>query len=165
MVETDKLRPGAGETSMPRGRDVAWSNARPLRQKQKPRPHARERSEAENLRPLNIHQQPIPRSPTSGKAASKPSCVEDQRMKRPGEKNHREAAEADQSPGEGERQHGQKKKGQDPLLRWLEGYTQRPRQKRRQQNVEPTPLQSRPADQRMTQRHPEDGPEKTRDQR
>ena len=38
--------------------------------------------------------------------------------KRPGEKNHREAAEADQSPGEGERQQGQKEKGQDPLLRW-----------------------------------------------
>ena len=55
----------------------------------------------------------------------------------------------------------QKKKGQDPhLLRWLEGHTQSPYQKRRQQNVEPTPLQSRPADQRMTQRHPEDGPEK-----
>ena len=103
---------------------------------------------------LNIHQQPIPRSPTSGRAASKPPCVEDQPMKRPGEKNHREAAEADQSPGEGERQQGQKKKGQDPLLRWWEGYTQRPRQKRRQQNVEPTLLQSRLADQRMTQRHP-----------
>ena len=86
--------------------------------------------------------------------------MEDQRMKRPGDKNQREAAEADQSPGEGERQQGQKKKGQDPLLRWLEGYTQSPSQKRRQQNVEPTLLQSRPADQRMTQRHPEDGPEK-----
>ena len=109
---------------------------------------------------LNIHQQPIPRSPTSGRAASKPPCVEDQRMKRPGDKNHHEAAEADQSPGEGERQQGQKKKGQDPLLHWLEGYTQSPRQKRRQQNVEPTLLQSRLADQRMTQRHPEDGPEK-----
>ena len=110
---------------------------------------------------LNIHQQPIPRSPTSGRAASKPPCVEDQRMKPPGKKNHREAAEADQSPGEGERQQGQKKKGQDPLLRWGEGYTPSPRQKRRQQNMEPTLLQSRLADQRMTQRHPEDGPEKT----
>ena len=38
--------------------------------------------------------------------------------KRPGEKNHREAAEADQSPGEGERQ-----QGQDPLLRRREGHT------------------------------------------
>ena len=91
---------------------------------------------------LNIHQQTIPRSPTSGRAASKPPCVEDQSMKRPGEKNHREAAEADQSPGEGERQQGQKKKGQDPLLRWLEGHTLSPRQKRRQQNVEPTPFRA-----------------------
>ena len=64
-------------------------------------------------------------------------------------------------PGEGDRQQGQKKKkGQDPLLRWLEGYPQSPRQKRRQLNVEPSPLQSRPADQRMTKTHPEDGPEK-----
>ena len=44
---------------------------------------------------LIVHQQPIPRSPTSGSAASEPPCVEDQRMKRPGKKNHREAAEAD----------------------------------------------------------------------
>ena len=50
--------------------------------------------------------------------------MEDQRMKRSGEKNHREAAEADQSPGEGERQRDQKKEGQDPLLRWLEGHTE-----------------------------------------
>ena len=46
--------------------------------------------------------------------------------KSPGEKNHREATEADQSPGEGERQQGQKEKGQDPLLRWLEGHIQKP---------------------------------------
>ena len=83
--------------------------------------------------------------------------MEDQRRNRPGEKNHREAADP---PGEGERQQGQKKKGQDPLLRWLEGYTHSPRQKRRQLKVEPSPLQSRPANQRMTKRHPEDGPEK-----
>ena len=70
-----------------------------------------------------------------------------------------QAAEADPTPREGERQQGQKKKGQDPLLRWLEVHTQSPRQKRRQQNVEPTPLQSRPADQRMTQGHPEAWPE------
>ena len=64
-------------------------------------------------------------------------------------------------PGEGERQQGQKKKkGQDPLRRRLEGHTQSPRQKRRQRNVEPSPLQSLPADQRMTKTHPEDGPEK-----
>ena len=43
-----------------------------------------------------------------------------------------QAAEADPTPEEGERQQGQKKKGQDPLLRWLEGHTQRPRQKRGQ---------------------------------
>ena len=58
-------------------------------------------------------------------------------------------------PGEGKRQ-----QGQDPLLRWLEGYPQSPRQKRRQLNVEPFPPQSRPAEQRMTKTHPEDGPEK-----
>ena len=55
---------------------------------------------------------------------------------------------------------GPEEEGQNPLLRWLEGYTPSPRQKRRQQNVEHTPLQSRPADQRMTQRHPEDGRKK-----
>ena len=61
--------------------------------------------------------------------------------------------------GEGEKQQGQKKKkGQDPLLRWLEGYRQSPRQKQRQLNVEPSPLQSRLADQRMTKT--EDRPEK-----
>ena len=46
---------------------------------------------------LIISQQPLPRSPTSGSAVSEPSCVEDQRMKCPGEKNHSEAAEADWS--------------------------------------------------------------------
>ena len=70
-----------------------------------------------------------------------------------------QVAEADPTPGEGERQQGQKKKGQDPLLHWLEVHTQSPCQKRRQENVEPTPLQSRPADQRMTQGHPEAWPE------
>ena len=40
-----------------------------------------------------------------------------------------QADEADPTLEEGERQQGQKKKGQDPLLRWLEGHTQSPRQK------------------------------------
>ena len=50
-------------------------------------------------------------------------------------------------PGEDERQQGQKKKkDQNPHRRWPEGYTQSPRQKRRQRNVEPSSPQSRPKD-------------------
>ena len=49
-------------------------------------------------------------------------------------------------PGEGKRQQGQKKKkGQDPLLRWREGYKQSPHQKLRPKDDDT---------------HPEDGPEK-----
>ena len=72
-------------------------------------------------------------------------------MKRPGEKNHRKAAEAEQSARGGREATGPEEE---------EGPRPTPRQKRRQLNVEPSPLQSRPADQRMTKTHPEDGPEK-----
>ena len=69
--------------------------------------------------------------------------------KRPGEKNHREAVETDQSPGEGERQ-----QGQGPLLRWREGHTQIPRQKRRQQcgTHSATEQTGRPKDDTQTSR-------------
>ena len=108
---------------------------------------------------LNIHRQPIPRSPTSGRAASKPPCVEDQRMKTPRWKGSPRSRRSRPIPRGGREATGPEE-GQNPLLRWLEGYTPSPRQKRRQQNVEPTLLQSRPADQRVTQRHPEDGRKK-----
>ena len=147
---------------MPRGRDVARSNARTATPKTEV-PTSRQREEwgRESESPWTYTSSPYRevRLPEE-LLASPPHAWKTNTWKRPGEKDHREAAEADQFPGVGERQQGQKKKGQDPLLRWLEGHTQSPRQKWRQQNVEPTPLQSRPADQRMTQRHPEDGPEK-----
>ena len=58
--------------------------------------------------------------------------------------------------GKGERQQGQKeKKGQDPLLRWREGYTQGPHQKWRQLNVELPPtseLTGRPQDDKNSPR-------------
>ena len=64
-------------------------------------------------------------------------------MKRPGEKNHREAAKADQSA-----RGGREATGPRPTPSLARGiHTE-------------SSLQSRPADQRMTQRHPEDGPEK-----
>ena len=65
-----------------------------------------------------------------------------------------QAAEADPTPGEGERQ-----QGQDPLLRWLEVHRQESKPEAKTIERGPTPLQSRPADHRLTQGHPEAWPE------
>ena len=145
---------------MPRGRDVARSNARTAM----PETRSHDLTPGRGVRQriwgtLNINQQPIPRSPTSGRATSKPPCVEDQRMKTLRWKKSPQGCRSRPIPRGGREATGPEE-GQNPLLRWLEGHTPSPRQKRRQQNVEPTPLQSRPAGQRMTQRHPEDGRKK-----
>ena len=87
---------------------------------------------------LTIRQQPFPRSPTSGSAASEPPC---------------------NPPGEGERRQGQEK-GQDPLLCWREGYKQSPHQKRRHLNVGPSPTSEHTGRPKDDETHPEDGPEK-----
>ena len=146
---------------MVRGRDVARSNARTAMPENRNHDHTLGREVRHRIwGTLKWHQPLKPGSQTSRRAASKPPM-----RGRPTHGNAQvksstcQATEADATPGEGERQQGQKKKGQDPLPRWLEVHTHSPCQKRRQKNVEPTPLQSRPADQRMTQGHPEAWPE------
>ena len=75
--------------------------------------------------------------------------------------NTRQAAEADPTPDGGERQQGEKKKGQAPLPRRLEYHKHRTRQKRGQENVAPTSLQSRTDYQRKVQSHPEAKPDRS----
>ena len=80
--------------------------------------------------------------------------------KRPGEKNHCEAAEADQSPGEGERQQGQKKRRAKTHSYVGERDTHKVHARSEDDKMW-NPLRHRePVDQRVTQRHPEDGLEK-----
>ena len=134
----------------------------PLCQKQKARPHSRKRGEAENLRHpehtlaalteksnfRNCRQRAIMRGiPAHENALVKRITVRPPKPTDP--------------PGEGERQQGQnKKKGQDPLLRWREGDTESSPEVKTTECGAPPQLQSRPAGPRMTQTHPEEGPEK-----
>ena len=160
-AETDKPWPGAGEASMQFERDVAWSNTRtatPKTEASTSRPGEGWGRESEA--PWSYTSSPyrevrLPEVPLASQHAWKTRAGN-----APVKRITVRPPKQTDPPGEGERQQGQKKKGQDPLLWWLEGYTQSPRQKRRQLNVEPSPLHSRLADQRMTNRHPEDGPEK-----
>ena len=69
---------------MPRGRDVAWSKARTAMPKtEATTSHQGEEWGRESEAPWTYTSSPYQRSLTSGRAASKPSCVEDQHMKTP----------------------------------------------------------------------------------
>ena len=84
-------------------------------------------------------------------------------MKRPGEMNHREAAEADQSTRGGREATGPEDEGQRPTPTLARGIHTKssPEAKTTECGTPPPPpLQSRPANLRMTQRHPEDGRKK-----
>ena len=137
----------------------------PLCQKQKTRPNTRERGEAGNLRRPAYTLASLPRSPTSGSAASEPPCAEYHLMKRPGEKNHRAAAEADRPARGGREATGpEEEEGPRPTPSLARGmHTQSsPEMKTTESGTPPPPpppLQSRPDEPRMTNTHPEDGPE------
>ena len=82
-------------------------------------------------------------------------------MKRPGEKNPREAAEADRSARGGREATGpEEEEGPKPTPSLARGvHTESSPEAKTTEMWNPPQLQLRPADPRMTKTHPEDGPE------
>ena len=137
------------ETSMPRGRDVAWSNARTATPKtEATTSRLGEEWGRESEVPWTYTSSPYREVQLLEEPLASPHAWKISAWKRLGEKGSPRGCRSRPIPRGGREATGPEEEGQNPLLRWLEGY--------RMWNPPPPPLQSRPADQRMTQRHPED---------
>ena len=124
------IAPSVRETPCVRERTSPEATPVPPCQPQKPRPFSREKRGGEpeapcretscSNRKVNFQES----SPQANQVRKTPQGIAQVND------NTRQAAEADPTPDGGERQQGEKKKGQDPLLRRLEDHKHRTRQKR-----------------------------------